>query len=154
MIDFSAPRQFSSSNRRAAFAYAETNAVSGTLEASPHSLILMLIDGALEAIGQAQAHLVSNNISAKNMAASKALRIIEEGLRASLDHRNGGAIAQQLDGLYDYMARRMLMSNLKNDPSGYIEVGGLLRVVRSGWEAIAAEVGSTGVDATSENQLQ
>ena len=154
MIDFSASRQSGSSNRRAAFAYAETNVVSGTLDASPHSLILMLIDGALEAIGQAQAHLASNNTQAKNAAASKALRIIEEGLRASLDRRNGGAIAQRLDGLYEYMTRRMLMANLKNDPSGYAEVGKLLREVRSGWEGIAAEVGGTRSAATLANQVQ
>jgi flagellar protein FliS len=142
MIEYSASRQFGSSNHRAAFAYSETKVVSGTTEAGPHSLILMLIDGALEAIGQAQAHLASHNVQAKNAAVSKTLRIIEEGLRASLDRGNGGAIALRLDQLYDYMARRMLMANLKNDPSGYAEVGKLLREVRSGWEGIAGEVGS------------
>jgi flagellin-specific chaperone FliS len=54
MIDFSASHQFGPSKRRAAFAYAETNILSGTLDASPHTLILMLIDGALEAINKHQ----------------------------------------------------------------------------------------------------
>ncbi|MCA3002507.1 MAG: flagellar export chaperone FliS [Rhodocyclaceae bacterium] len=151
MIDFSASHQFGPSKRRAAFAYAETNILSGTLDASPHTLILMLIDGALEAIGQAQAHLASNNTPAKNAAASKALRIIEEGLRASLDRGNGGSIAQRLDELYDYMARRMLLANLKNDPGGYAEVGRLLQQVRSGWVGIVAVVDSTLGAATLAN---
>ena len=154
MIDFSASHQFGPSNRRAAFAYAETNVLSGTPDASPYSLILMLIDGALEAIGQAQAHLASKNTQAKNAAASKALRIIEEGLRASLDHGNGGQLAQRLDVLNDYMARRLLMANLKNDPTGYAEVGKLLREIRLGWEGIATEIGSMRTTETVVKHIQ
>ncbi|MBC7623987.1 MAG: flagellar export chaperone FliS [Aeromicrobium sp.] len=154
MIEYSASRQFGSSNRRAAFAYAETHVASGTPDASPHALILMLLDGALSAIGHAQAHIASNNIQEKNAAAAKALRIIEEGLRASLDRTNGGALAQRLDALYDYMARRLLLANLKNDPNGYTEVGKLLREIRSGWEGITADVGSARSAANHAKHVQ
>jgi flagellar protein FliS len=68
-----------------------------------------------------------------------------------LDRGNGGSIAQRLDELYDYMARRMLLANLKNDPSGYAEVGRLLQQVRSGWMGIVAEVDGTLGAATLAN---
>ncbi len=154
MIEYSSPSRFGSTNRRAALAYAQTNVASGTPDASPHQLILMLLDGALASIGQAQAHIATNNVADKNAAASKALRILEEGLRASLDRGNGGAIAQKLDALYDYMTRRLLMANLKNDVQGFAEVGNLLREIRAGWEGIAAEAnaGATTLSATKNIQ--
>jgi flagellar protein FliS len=148
MIEYSTQNRFGSTNRRAALAYAQTNVASGTPDASPHQLIMMLLDGALASIGQAQAHIAANNVVEKNAAASKALRILEEGLRASLDRANGGALAMKLDSLYDYMTRRLLMANLKNDASGFAEVGHLLRDIRAGWEGIAAEV-NAGTAATS-----
>lgn len=149
MIEYSTQNRFGSSNRRAAHAYAQTHVASGTPDATPHQLILMLLDGALASIGQAQSHIAANNIAEKNAASSKALRILEEGLRASLDRGNGGALAQKLDLLYDYMTRRLLMANLKNDTQGFAEVGDLLRDIRAGWEGIAAEV-NAGVSVQSD----
>jgi flagellar protein FliS len=154
MIDYSASRNFGAVNQRAAFAYAQTNVSSAAPNASPHELIMMLLDGALGAIGQAQAHIASNNIIGKNAASAKALRIVEEGLRASLDRTNGGPIALQLDSLYDYMARRLLMANLKNDPAGFIEVGNLLGEIRAGWEGIASSVDTKRGQAQFAKQIQ
>jgi flagellar protein FliS len=149
MIEYSTQNRFGSSNHRAAHAYAQTHVASGTPDATPHQLILMLLDGALASIGQAQSNIAANNIAEKNAASSKALRILEEGLRASLDRGNGGVLAQKLDLLYDYMTRRLLMANLKNDAQGFAEVGDLLRDIRAGWEGIAAEV-NAGVSVQSD----
>jgi flagellar protein FliS len=154
MIEYSASRNFGAINRRAAFAYAETNVASAAPAASPHELIMMLLDGALAAIGQAQAHIASNNIVEKNAASSKALRILEEGLRASLDRANGGQIAMKLDSLYDYMTRRLLMANLKNDPAGFKEVGCLLAEIRAGWEGIAAAADTKAGRSPMAKQIQ
>jgi len=139
MIEQYAQRNFGPRNRMAAFAYAQTEVASGAPAANPHTLILMLFDGALAAIGRAQACVGTNNVAEKNAAASKALRILEEGLRASLDRTNGGEIAVRLDTLYDYMTRRLLMANLKNDVEGFAEVGRLLQELRAGWDGISAD---------------
>lgn len=106
------------------------------MSANPHQLISMLFEGAIEALGRAQASLQTKDIEGKNLAVSKALRIIEEGLRASLDRRVGGEIAQNLDSLYDYMARRLLAASLRNDAAGIAEVGTLLSTIRTAWEQI------------------
>jgi len=138
----------------AAFAYAQTDAASGAPAANPHTLILMLFDGALAAIGQAQAYVGTNNIAEKNTAASKALRILEEGLRASLDRTNGGEMAARLDALYDYMTRRLLMANLKNDVEGFAEVGRLLQQLRAGWDGIGGGLAATHADPEPSRPIQ
>jgi flagellar protein FliS len=130
--------------RAAAGAYMSTHVTSGTMSANPHQLISMLFEGAIEALGRAQASLQTKDIEGKNRAVSKALRIIEEGLRASLDRRVGGEIAQNLDSLYDYMARRLLAASLRNDAAGIAEVGTLLSTIRTAWE----QIGGKGIAAS------
>ncbi len=121
----------------AARAYADVGLETGVTSANPHRLIVMLYDGAIEAIGDARTHLSNGAQSAKAAAISRAIGIIEQGLRSSLDIERGAAIARQLDELYDYMARRLLVASLRNDPAALAEVSALLIDLRSAWVAIA-----------------
>lgn len=105
--------------------------------ASPHKLVVMLFDGALVAIANAQRHMENKEIAAKGMAISKAIDIIANGLQASLDMESGGAIAAQLEALYEYMGHRLLQANLRNDVAALKEVAGLLQEIKSAWEQIA-----------------
>lgn len=105
--------------------------------ADPHKLILLLLAGAQAAIGQARAALQLNQIAEKGAAISKAIDIISNGLKASLDHEKGGDIAARLDALYDYMTNRLLMANIKNDAKALEEVSGLLEEIHSAWREIA-----------------
>ena len=57
--------------------------------------------------------------------------------RQALDHRQGGELAANLDGLYEYMTSRLLQANRNNEPALLEEVAALLREVKSGWDAIA-----------------
>ena len=117
----------------AAKAYAKVGLETGVSSADPHRLILMLYDGAILSVRKAQTHLRARNIAGKGEAASKAIQIIEEGLRASLDRNVGGAIALQLDSLYEYMCHRLLMASMGNDPIGFSEVAQLLCDLRDAW---------------------
>ncbi len=137
--------RFSSVKSRMAGLYSGTGASSSVESASPHQLITMLFDGAMIAIGSGQACIETRNIGDKNLYVSRALRIIEEGLRASLDRKAGGALAERLDSLYDYMARRLLLASLNNDTAGFAEVGALLRDIRGAWAMIAPEAHSDAV---------
>ncbi len=120
----------------AAKAYANVGLETATPSADPHRLILMLYDGAILAVRKAQNHLQERNIAGKGEAASKAIQIIEEGLRASLDRDVGGSIALQLDSLYEYMCHRLLMASMGNDPIGFSEVATLLSDLRDAWAGI------------------
>lgn len=123
-------------SQRGAHAYAQIGVETGVASASPHRLILMLYDGAMKAINEALGHLASGNTAGKGEAVSRAIGVIEQGLKASLDGAQGGAIALQLAELYDYMNRRLLLSSMRNEAAGFHEVSGLLRELREAWEAI------------------
>ena len=122
--------------KRGVNAYANVGLETGIASASPHKLIVMLYDGALVALLGARSNIAAGNIAAKGAAISKAITIIDNGLRASLDKSAGGEIAENLDALYDYMSRRLLQANLKNDVAIVDEVHGLLADLRGAWVAI------------------
>jgi len=117
-------------------AYAKVGVETGVSSASPHQLIVMLFDGALIAVATALVHMKAGNIAAKGQAVSKAIMIIDGGLRASLNKEVGGAIATNLDALYAYMSDRLLTANLKNQPELLEEVHHLLSDLKSAWDAI------------------
>jgi flagellar secretion chaperone FliS len=117
-------------------AYAKVGVETGVAAASPHKLIVMLYDGALVAISSALTHMKSGNIAEKGLSISKAILIIDSGLRASLDKKAGGEIAQNLDALYEYMSRQLVQANLKNQPELLNEVYALLLDLKSAWDAI------------------
>lgn len=122
----------------AAKTYSTIGVETGVAAASPHSLILMLYDGALQAIGDARRHLEARAPADKGRAVSRAISIIDEGLKGCLDRSTGGEIASHLAELYDYMCRRLLLASLKDDRAGFDEVARLLNELRGAWATIAA----------------
>lgn len=117
-------------------AYAKVGMETGVLAANPHKLIVMLYDGALLALANGLINMKAGRIAEKGKSISHAITIIDGGLRASLDKNVGGDIAEGLDSLYEYMSSRLLMANLKNDPSIIEEVQRLLTDLRDAWNAI------------------
>lgn len=118
--------------------YKQVSVSAQVFEASPHRLIQMLMEGGLERLAQAQGAMARGQFSMKGELISKAIGIVG-GLRDGLDMSKGGEIAQNLDRVYEYMIARMLEANKSNDPAPLVEVSGLLREVKSGWDAIASE---------------
>jgi flagellar protein FliS len=117
-------------------AYAKVDIDTGALAASPHKLTMMLFDAALLALTMAQHHMKANEIEKKGKAISRAIMMIESGLRASLNKEAGGAIADNLDALYLYMGQQLLTANIKNQPELLVEVHALLTDLRATWQAI------------------
>lgn len=118
--------------------YRQSHIQGGVESASPHRLILMLMEGALEKILVAKGFMASKEITKKGEHISRAISIID-GLRSCLNLEVGGAVAQNLAALYDYMERRLLEANIKNDSTILDEVGQLLIEIKSGWNAIPQE---------------
>ena len=111
---------------------------SAVLEASPHQIVQMLFDGALDRIAQARGYMQRGQIAEKGRHLGRAVAILN-GLRHDLDMERGGEISANLDALYDYMTRRLLEANVKNDPQVLDEVSGLLREIRDAWAQIPME---------------
>ncbi|MFJ4290682.1 flagellar export chaperone FliS [Cupriavidus sp. NPDC089707] len=122
--------------RQAANAYAQVGVHTGAMSASPHKLIAMLYDGARAAIARAKFHLEGGNIAERGNAISKAIDIIDNGLRAVLDHDAGGEISANLESLYEYMVRRLMLANLRSDAALLAEVDALLEGLASAWAQI------------------
>jgi len=128
--------------RTGAGAYARVGVESQAMSASPHQLICMLFDGARTAIGMARHHMAGNDVVAKGHAISKAVSIVDNGLKASLDATAAGPAGAQLVGnlsaLYDYIVQRLLLANLRDDASALDEADRLLENVASAWREIGA----------------
>ncbi|PAA95535.1 flagellar export chaperone FliS [Serratia fonticola] len=123
-------------NRSGTQAYAQVSVESGVMGASPHQLIVMLFDGALSALLRARILMDQGNIAGKGLAISKAINIIDNGLKNGLNHEHGGEIADNLAALYDYMKRRLMQANLHNDVAALDEVSGLLENIADAWRQI------------------
>lgn len=126
-------------------AYAKVGMETGVVAASPHKLIVMLFDGALVALNTALSAIRGNNIGEKGKSLSKAIMIIDSGLRAALDKKAGGEIAEGLDSLYEYMSGRLVTANITNDATIVEEVQRLLIELRDAWNAIADAPAVTGI---------
>jgi len=96
------------SHHPGASAYAKVGAESAAMSASPHQLITMLFDAAKTAIAMARYHMANKDISAKGQAISKAINIVDNGLKASLDADAAGVAGAQLvadlSAFYAYVA--------------------------------------------------
>lgn len=117
-------------------AYATVGVETGVSAADPHKLVTMLFDGAILTLSKAGALMAAGDIEAKGAALSKAIEIIDGGLKASLDQSAGGELAARLAALYDYMCERLLYANRHNSQPAIDEVAGLLQGLREAWIGI------------------
>jgi flagellar protein FliS len=132
-------------------AYARVGVETGVMGASPHRLIVLLYQGARQAIAQARMYLQQGNVPDRGMAISKAIRIIESGLQQSLNLEVGGEIAERLNALYSYMTRRLLEANIKQSETMLVEVDGLLATLEEAWIGIAPEIARMAAQPAAES---
>ena len=124
---------------QAAQHYSSVKTQTNVVDASPHRLIQMLFEGALERIAQAKGAMKQNQIARKGELISKAINIVG-GLQGSLNDKEGGALAANLDGLYDYIIRRLTQANFENNVEYLDECSRLLGEIKTAWDAIGNQV--------------
>ncbi|MCC8393189.1 flagellar export chaperone FliS [Paraburkholderia sp. MMS20-SJTR3] len=132
-------------------AYARVGVETAVMGASPHRLIVLLYQGARQAIAQARMHLQQGNVAERGMAISKAIRIVESGLQSSLNLEVGGEIAARLDALYSYISRRLLEANISQSETMLVEVDRLLATLEEAWVGIAPEVARMAAQPAAES---
>ena len=118
-------------------AYTQVSVETSVEAADPHKLIVLLFEGAEAAIRQAKFKMRDGDIPGKGNAISQAIQIVSDGLRASLDVKAGGELAERLAALYEYIANRLLWANLKNDEAAMDECLKLLGEIHSAWSEIS-----------------
>ena len=119
--------------------YAQVGVETGVSGATPHQLVALLFDGFIESLALARGAMRSGRVADKGLAIGRAVRIVEEGLRAGLDHQAGGTLARDLDDLYSYLCVRLTLANIKNDEAMLDECQRLLQPLREAWASIAPQ---------------
>jgi len=123
----------------AARQYQQIGTASSVPTADPYRLVLMLLDGAIARIATAKGHMQRQEVAKKCEFMGKAIDIIQ-GLKVSLDLEEGEEIATNLDALYDYILRQLLVAHADNDVDVLDEAAGLLGQIRKGWGGIEQQV--------------
>lgn len=136
---------FTPYSSRAASAYQRINVETSVPTMDQHQLVSLLYAGVLNAIATARGALARGDVVAKCNSVAKAVRILEEGLSTALDREAGGALASNLDALYDYSLRRLIQANAQNNDAMLEEVARLIEPIAQGW----SDMKKVGADAAT-----
>ncbi len=107
---------------------------------TPLELVTMLNDGVIRFLGNARDAVVRRDIAARRDALNRALAIISE-LQSTLNIEKGGAVAAELDRLYEYSTLRLLDAAMRNEVEPIDEVLRIFGILRDGWSTIARPQG-------------
>lgn len=128
-----------SAHAKAANAYRNMGAVTQIEGASPGHLLVMLFENLHVQLLRARNALSENNIADKGLAIGKAVRILDEGLKAGLTQNSNDAFTQSLGDLYGYCAKRLTQANFYNDSLPIEEVIRLMEPVAGAWKLIVEQ---------------
>ncbi len=131
---------FTSVNMRSANAYRTVGVETAVAGADAHQLVALLYQALMQSLGAAKLSMQAGDIPGKGKAIVRAVRLIEEGLKAGINHDKGGELAANLRSLYDYCILVLTEANLRNDIKKIEEVIGLVQPVAQAWGEIKAEV--------------
>lgn len=101
--------------------------------ASPGELTLMLYNGCLKFIKLAKSSMFEQDFEAKNANLAKAQKIIQE-LMVTLD--TNVEVAAGMMQMYDYIHRRLIEANVKNDTSILTEAERYVTEFRDAWKEV------------------
>ena len=104
-----------------------------TTTADPARLVVLLFDGAITFLRQAEENLERGDVATFAARVSRAQAIIAE-LTDSLDREAAGDIGANLGRLYDFMASHLTRGLISRDGGPVQEVIALLRELREGFE--------------------
>ncbi|MBD0786796.1 flagellar export chaperone FliS [Vibrio sp. Y2-5] len=100
--------------------------------ATPHQLVVMLIDGLLDEVERIRGHLAEGRLAAKGAAISKCMNILI-GLDSALDIENGGELAENLHQLYDFCQIELYQASVQKDVQRLTNVETVMGNIREGW---------------------
>ena len=117
-------------------AYRQVEAETSVFGADPHHLVSLLFDALQQSLGKVKIAMLSGDIAAKSQAIGRAVRILEEGLKAGLDIERGGELALNLRTVYDICTFKLTEANLRNSVALVDEVSRLIAPIADGWSQI------------------
>ena len=101
-------------------------------------LIVLLYEGAIKFLRQAQECADINDIAGKSNNINRALDIIAE-LNQSLNMNEGGEIAANLRRLYLFWSDHLIQAKIKKDGRNIEEVIGMLNSLNDAWNHVVSQ---------------
>ena len=136
-------------NSKATSAYRNVNLQTRAATHDQYELVNLMFDTVMECVAKARGAIEQGAMVEKMEQINKAIRIVHEGLRTSLDMENGGELAINLANLYEYCVLRMTQANASNDTQALAEVAALLRPVADAWKQMREQPPTSPAAATS-----
>ncbi len=106
--------------------------------ASSVQVVVLLYDGAISSMKLAQEGMLALNFHDKARFLDRALRVVGE-LSASLNMEVGGAVAKDLQRVYEYIQFELTQANLKNEPGRLEAPIRCMSVIREAWQDLAVQ---------------
>ncbi len=103
---------------------------------SQSQLILMLYDGALQAVNQSIQCMGQKDVAGRSRYILKAQDIINE-LSLALDMKQGGEVSKTLEQLYQFVLNQLIQANITSDKMYLESVIKVLSPLRDAWSRIA-----------------
>jgi len=103
-------------------------------------MVGLLYEALRESLVKARVAIQNKDIPGKGQAIGRAVRLLEEGLKAGLNDAQGGELAANLRSLYDYCIVLLSEANLHTDPARVAEVEKLIAPLADAWEQIRGQI--------------
>lgn len=102
-------------------------------------IIAMGYDRIILELEKAIEFIKNQDIKSKIDSINKALDILFT-LKVSLDFEKGGEIAKNLNDIYNFCEKQIMIGNLKNDIYTLKDVINILNTVKEGWEELSLKI--------------
>ena len=99
-------------------------------------VVLLMYDGSLNYLGKAKEFMAEGDIRSRNIYTNKTRDIVKE-LKANIDHKAGGEVAESLDTFYKAVDMLLEVSTQRDDGYGITEAYNMLSGVKESWEYVA-----------------
>lgn len=114
--------------------YASIGLQSSIMDANPHRLVQMLMEGFIEKANIARHAMNRHDMATKGVNISKAIAILG-GLKDGLN-MDAGELSANLHELYSYMEKRLFEASAANNEEMVVEVIDLMKTLKDAWVKI------------------
>lgn len=106
--------------------------------ASPAQLVVMLYDGLLRFVGEADEAFGRDDRARAGERIGKAIAIVDE-LAATLDPTHAPELVENLLGLYGFCKKRLFEANIGRDRKALVDVVNSLTPLRDAWATVVGK---------------
>jgi flagellar protein FliS len=122
-------------NARAAMRYATNDVETGVHSSNSQELIVLIYERLFDHLKIGKKELEVGNYGIETF--TKASELIQQGLLACIDYKEGGDIAQSLGAIYEWSLREIINARVTKSPEKIQEVLDVLTPLYEAWVSLA-----------------